>query len=278
MKLGNVGVSDKKNIVQLSREVGWDYCEEDVEEVLKSGRMVGHRLDSGEVISSAALFPYGEELATLGVVIVNPAYKGRGLGRELAEAVLASKGERSILLVATREGKPLYEKMGFRETGMITKYIASTFHPAQIQHELFLAPMTYEDIEEVAKLDTQAFRGDRIEMLRARYERSISAVVLRDSLGRMIGYGMCVQGSVHRVAGPVVAPTAYEAAGILQELLRMGEGSVRLDTSTDDDAFHSYLEGFGFEEDSHSPIMVLGEDVLAARNGMLFALASQALG
>ncbi|VXC24054.1 conserved hypothetical protein [Bacillus sp. 349Y] len=278
MKLGNVGVSDKENIVQLSREVGWDYCEEDVEEVLKSGRMVGHRLDSGEVISSAALFPYGDELAALGVVIVNPAYKGRGLGRELVESVLASKGERSILLVATKEGKPLYEKMGFKETGMITKYIASPFHPEQMQHELFLAPMTYKDIEEVAKLDAQAFRGDRIEMLRARYERSISSLVLRDSLGKMIGYGMCVQGSVHRVAGPVVAPTAYEAAGILQELLRMGEGSVRLDTPTENEAFHSYLEGFGFVEDSRSPIMVQGEDDLHGRNGMLFTLASQALG
>ena len=278
MKLGNVGVFDKKNIVQLSREVGWDYSEEDVEEVFKSGRMVGHRLESGEVISSAALFPYGEELATLGVVIVNPAYKGKGLGRELVESVLASKDERSILLVATREGKPLYEKMGFKVTGMITKYIASAFHPPQNQPEFLLSPMTGEDIEKVASLDAQAFRGDRIEMLRARYERSISSLVLRDSLGKMIGYGMCVQGSVHRVAGPIVAPTAYEAAGILQELLRMGEGSVRLDTSTDDIAFHSYLEGFGFEEDSRSPIMVQGEDVLDSRNGMLFSLASQALG
>ncbi len=278
MKLGHVGVSDKKNIVQLSREVGWDYSEEDVEEVLKSGRMVGHRLDSGEVISSAALFPYGEELATLGVVIVSPAYKGRGLGRELVESILASKGERSILLVATKEGKPLYEKMGFKETGMITKYIAPTFHPAQDQPDFFLSAMTRVEVEEVAKLDAQAFRGDRSVMLRARYERSISAVVLRDAHGKMIGYGMCVQGSVHRVAGPVVAPTAYEAAGILQELLRMGEGSVRLDTSTDDEVLHSYLEEFGFVEDSRSPIMVLGEDVLATRNGMLFALASQALG
>lgn len=52
----------------------------------------------------------------VGTIWVDPAHRGAGLGRLLTGAVieaLEAAGCRTLLLVATDEGRPLYERMGF---------------------------------------------------------------------------------------------------------------------------------------------------------------------
>src|SRR5262245_39656860 len=52
----------------------------------------------------------------VGTIWVDPAHRGQGLGRALTQRViddLEAGGCRTLLLVATDEGRPLYERMGF---------------------------------------------------------------------------------------------------------------------------------------------------------------------
>ena len=66
--------------------------------------------------------PYGDDAATINMVIVDAAMRGRGLGRKMMEEALAKAGERTCCLVATQEGLPLYEKLGFVATGEIVQH------------------------------------------------------------------------------------------------------------------------------------------------------------
>src|SRR5665647_1481260 len=52
----------------------------------------------------------------VGTIWVAPALRGRGLGRALTEAVieeLEGSGCRTLVLVATEAGRPVYERLGF---------------------------------------------------------------------------------------------------------------------------------------------------------------------
>lgn len=56
----------------------------------------------------------------LGMMLVDPATRGRGLGKVLMkEAMAASEGELIVLGVATALGQPMYEKMGYVTTGSV---------------------------------------------------------------------------------------------------------------------------------------------------------------
>jgi len=63
--------------------------------------------------------PAGESRAYLLNVFVEPGYRRRGVARALIELSLAEARSRSIRVVtlhASAEGRPLYERLGFRTT------------------------------------------------------------------------------------------------------------------------------------------------------------------
>src|SRR5579872_3327237 len=75
--------------------------------------------DEGEIVGSVALFPRSAEVCELRKMYLKPGYRGRGLGRQLLERMLAAARRRgfrrmeletnSCLIEATR----LYERYGF---------------------------------------------------------------------------------------------------------------------------------------------------------------------
>lgn len=69
------------DIVALSSYIGWDYNREEVETIFNSGIVYGVWNERKELIASAAIILYGEALASIGMVIVHPDYKGRGIER-----------------------------------------------------------------------------------------------------------------------------------------------------------------------------------------------------
>lgn len=69
------------DIVALSSYIGWDYNREEVETIFNSGIVYGVWNERKELIASAAIILYGEKVASIGMVIVHPDYKGRGIER-----------------------------------------------------------------------------------------------------------------------------------------------------------------------------------------------------
>ncbi len=66
-------------------------------------------------------------VAYLGDVFIDPAHRGRGLGRWLVECLLATPAAQvEHLLLGTRDAQGLYEKFGFFRREMMTKYVTAT--------------------------------------------------------------------------------------------------------------------------------------------------------
>lgn len=84
LKLAKLEAADVLRLLEVSGSAGWATTAETWGALLGVGCGVfcGHRLGCGEIVSSAGVFNYGE-LASLAMVLVKPAYRGRGLAKEL---------------------------------------------------------------------------------------------------------------------------------------------------------------------------------------------------
>ena len=116
------------DIVALSSYIGWDYNREEIDTVFNSGIVYGVWNERKELIASAAIILYGEALASIGMVIVHPDYKEEELKGDNDSCMSSVSAQTPIMLIATDEGKPLYEKLGFRVVSYVSKYICNSYN------------------------------------------------------------------------------------------------------------------------------------------------------
>lgn len=285
--------SDIPKIVQLSAKIGWDYTVADVTTIFEAGSVFGHKTVTGQLISSAAIFPYGDGeptalatentvLASIGAVIVNPDYRGAGLGREVTQACISSLPSKPvIILVATEQGIPLYEKMGFITADRLYKLIAQKVKPPhRIDKIGTYRYREYEpvDFEQVIQLDQAAFGAYRGQLLETRIQQSQKQAVLVNSVNEIVGFGLGINVSGQLLIGPLVAPNHEAAELLVQKLIADHPGQARIDLPSDKHAFVKTLELYGFEAVNEPPVMVLHALGLPNRNGALYAIAAQAFG
>lgn len=115
--------------MRLKQAAGWNQIEQDWVNVMTlepEGCWVWEQ--DGQVVGTTTAVCYGQELAWIGMVLVLPECRGKGIGRGLMEHALAWLEERGVLQVkldATDMGRPLYEKLGFREEQAVERWGAA---------------------------------------------------------------------------------------------------------------------------------------------------------
>ena len=104
----------------LSQQIGWPHRIEDwaLNQRVSSGVVALHR---GRLVGTALATPMGG-VATINMVVVDRSMRGRGLGRSLLEAAMAAAAGRELRLVATSDGLPLYQKLGFAIIGRTAQH------------------------------------------------------------------------------------------------------------------------------------------------------------
>src|SRR5437016_1608350 len=83
----------------------------------------------GASAGTATTICYGNELAWIGMVLVHPDFRARGIGRALLNRCLEylqHRGIRCIKLDATSQGKLLYDQLGFHEEWSLTRWECRT--------------------------------------------------------------------------------------------------------------------------------------------------------
>ncbi|RVA55162.1 N-acetyltransferase [Mesorhizobium sp. M7A.F.Ca.US.001.01.1.1] len=260
--------------VELSRHVGWPHRREDWElmQSLSQGLVVQ---EEGRVVGTILMTPYGDDAASVNMVIVDAAMRGRGLGRKLMEEALTKAGERTCYLVATQEGLPLYEKLGFVATGKVVQHqgmAPSADAPAHVSWG--------EDGDQarLVPLDCAAFGHDRSALMNSLCERAKFAVI-RDA-GDVQAFAAIRRFGRGLVIGPVVARTLHEARCLIDFLLADSAGEfVRIDTN-ESTALGEWLIRRGLAHVGGGVTMrrIADEPKVEIRSHQTYALVSQALG
>ncbi|MCU5461897.1 MULTISPECIES: GNAT family N-acetyltransferase [Bacillus cereus group] len=269
------------DIVALSSYIGWDYNREEIETIFDSGIVYGAWNERENLIASAAIILYGEKLASIGMVIVHPDYKGRGIGKAITNLCIKSVSVQTpIMLIATDEGKPLYEKLGFRVVSYVSKYICNSYNVNDycVGNEDYM--MNYEecDLEEIIKLDECAFGTNREEFLTKRMMQSEQCIVVKDKEQNVLGYGLSIQTPENKIIGPVVARDDAMAMRIVHYLARGHHGKLRMDVPEGKKDFVKELEITGFQKVNTPPIMMKNSDKLLKRSNELYSIAAQIFG
>ncbi|HGG0584822.1 MULTISPECIES: GNAT family N-acetyltransferase [Bacillus] len=269
------------DIVALSSYIGWDYNREEIDTVFNSGIVYGVWNERKELIASAAIILYGEALASIGMVIVHPDYKGRGIGKVITNSCMSSVSAQTlIMLIATDEGKPLYEKLGFRVVSYVSKYICNSYNANHKCAENEECMMVYKegDLEGIIKIDEGAFGTSRNEFLKQRIMQSEQCVVVKDTKEDVVGYGISIQTPENKIIGPVVAKNNAMAMRIVHDLARGHNGKLRMDVPEGKNDFMKELEIAGFKKVNTPPIMMKNSNRLLKRNGELYSIAAQIFG
>jgi hypothetical protein len=180
----------------------------------------------GRLIGTVVLTRCTANLAAVGSMLVAQDHERRGIGRTLMEAALAAAGGSLVTLIATRHGRPLYERLGFGPVGGLEIAVGEFRRPPG--HRPATRPQAPADLPAVAALDARAHGGDRTPLLRAALGWVDTARVLTDG-DRVLGWGAAWSLPTQRLIGPLVAVDATAALTLLTDLAAACPGPGRVD-------------------------------------------------
>lgn len=267
---------DIEAATELSREQQWPHREEDWELFLGLGEGMVAEAD-GKLIGTVMAWRFGETTATIGMVIVSPAAQGRGIGRQLMEAMIERLGDRTIVLNATEEGLPLYLKLGFVETGRIYQHQgpAPDVPLTELRPGERVRPKGKAD-GELAELYGKASGMERQALFDALAADSRTVVLSQDQ--HPVGFAMLRRFGRGWSIAPVVAPDAPGAKALILHWLAVKHGRFCRIDITAESGLGDWLEELGLPRVGSVRTMARGPAPAPAPFPAVFGLAAQALG
>jgi GNAT superfamily N-acetyltransferase len=185
----------------LSAAVGWNQVEADWRHFLDGGRAVA--VDDGHptcLAATAAVLPFGPDLAWISMVLVRPDRRRGGLATGLMRwAVGALAGTRCIALDATPAGQPVYRRLGFADVLGFSRWRLPAPPPAP---RIPIRPLVEADWPALLALDAEAFGAPREALLRGFVARLRGAAWIAEDRS---GYALGRDGLRAPGIGPVVA-------------------------------------------------------------------------
>ena len=237
--------------------------------------------DQGRVVGSVASIGYGRELAWIGMMLVHPQERRRGLGRTLMEHCLAyldALGVKCIKLDATPAGQPLYEQLGFASEWTLTRWASTTNSLPLLKTAAACRDCSTADLPRMIELDAQAFGVRRDDLLRELVLRSTRAIVAEVG-EEMAGFALLRPGSSAPYLGPVVATSSHAAQLLVNDLQTTpGLANAFWDIPDGNSEAAKLAEQFGFVRCRALTRMSRGARGVIQRAELIFGIADPALG
>lgn len=249
----------------LSQAAGWPHRLQDWALGLSVSQGVV-AIAQGRVVATGLCSFHGP-VATLNMVIVDQALRGRGLGGRVMARLIALAGDREMRLVATDDGLPLYRKLGFAETGRIVQ-LQGPARATRPERPVRVGPA---DTGALAAMD-QAASG----MSRAPLLERIAA--MGQTLTTEGGFALLRPFGRGHVLGPVVAREAAAARALIAAgATHMAGRFLRIDLP-EAQGLAPYVQTLGLSPAGGGTTMVRAALSCPATDVRTFALVSQALG
>ena len=276
------------NFANALREViGWNQTPNDWR------RLLTHEPDgcfvaewNGSPAGTATTTCYGTELAWIGMVLVHPHYRRRGIGKALLDrclTFLSGRRVRCIKLDATPLGKPLYEQLGFREEWPLTRWQINLINAPSLSDVLAPEPSVRawrsSDAAQVAEFDRTIFGVSRERMLESLARESCRALIHTSANGQITGHGMQREGSKASYLGPVVASAVEAGTALINALLLQTRTQTIYWDIPDSNLAATFLaKQRGFTPQRSLLRMFLGSNETPGQPGCCFGIADPAMG
>ncbi|MFW9993892.1 MAG: GNAT family N-acetyltransferase [Candidatus Odinarchaeota archaeon] len=245
-------------------------------DISEGGAFVARHKDRN--IGQVFAFPYNEEIGWIAFLVVDPAYRKRGIGRALMdEAInfLSQKGMKSIGLYATIDGAPLYQKMGFvknltswrfmsegpKSLTRLKSHFTANFDFSKVNFVDF-SNVNHELFEKVVSLDTTAFGANRYRIFENRLKMGSWHCITVVAGDRIDAFGMWrLIDNYFGFIGPIVCAdfSLFQIlfAKIALQLIEVAASKFYL--GTDDAEVSTWMTDLGFSVSERPLLMFLGQ-------------------
>ena len=185
--------------------------------------------EEGERVGHVSSISYGK-LGWIGLLIVNPEHRGKGIGTSLvgkAIVHLRETGVESIRLEAVEEFVPFYETLGFRQEFASLRYQGQMTPRMSESHNAEVSLIRPEEMAELAAFDSEYFGAGRTQILETLAEVDpLRSFVAREE--EILGYMMCRKTENGYWMGPWVSSDAGVSEDLLAAALRSLDESDRM--------------------------------------------------
>lgn len=274
LKVRRLLPSDVGFIEQLRALAGWNQTREDLL-CLIDYEPEGCFLAEWDGTSAgvATTTSFGTDLAWIGMMLVHPEFRRRGIGTELMRRCvdhLERKGIRCIKLDASDAGKPVYERLDFQAEYKVQRWEregdGSSINGFSTDNEFL-------DFD----LDTRTFGADRSRLLCSFAKRS-RIVTRLSSSNTLAGYGMIRPGDRAAYVGPIVACDSGTGVSVAAELIERETAKLFWDIPLVCHEAVSFAESSGFRCVRSLTRMWRGADLVVGQPQLQFGIGDLATG
>jgi|SRR5579863_8108643 len=263
--------SDIPAAVGLSEQAGWNQTSEDWRMLIDLAPQSCLAIESdGKLVATTTLLCYGRRLAWIGMVLTLVSYRGRGFARRLLTQALTQADQmriETVMLDATDQGRPLYEKMGFRFEQVVERWS----RPASNNSLGTMLPVDAPPAENWRMADSRSFGADRSELLERLAQRSQSYFIEGS-------YLLTRPGRQTRYLGPSVCDAPEAARALMARALQADESQGwSWDLLPKNVAAAAIARDLAFTPTRHLHRMVRGKE-LRAKEETIYGIAGFELG
>lgn len=263
----------------LCRLSGWNQKPEDWHRLIQyepSGCFVAE--SKATIVGTITTTCYGQELAWIGMMLVHPDFRRRGIATALMERSLDylrhSKQVRCIKLDATPEGRHVYEQLGFVDEWTLQRWRrlgVTTKHSESPTPQQAIAQVNRLSLDRFRQLDRLAFGVDRWDwILRVLPE---SDVQCGDS-----AVGMRRAGFLADYLGPVIAESANAARQVVVALVDRTSRDLFWDIPDPNRDAVQLADELQFEPARQLTRMWIGDSLVPSDLTRLFGLVDPSVG
>lgn len=271
--------------MRLKELAGWNQTEADWKRFLSASRDGCFVMEAdGAVRGTAATIVYGGRFAWVGMVLVDPEYRGKGMGRKLLERCIEYLDAIQVpcmKLDATPLGKPIYEKLGFATEYELERWVLKRT-PERLPTTQQMGPveeMPPPLLDFVMKADGEAFGADRSAILRSMHREEPRFTDGVWNAGGMEGYVFGRHGSFADHLGPWIAKDAATAERLLDRFLEQStREEVVVDCAQANPFATRLLQARGFEFARPLTRMVRGENKYPGRPELVCGIVGPEFG
>jgi ribosomal protein S18 acetylase RimI-like enzyme len=271
--------SDIPSAMKLKEAAGWNQTEADWQRLLSlepEGCFAA--VEQDRLVGTTTTTTYDDDLAWIGMVLVEPASRRQGIASQLMKTALEylNGKVKYVKLDATPDGKLVYEKFGFRVESLIERWsgLASpklgTSSVEESSRELHCS--LYE-------LDLLAFGANRSELVRTLIEKASAPPVINCGAdGSVSGYALVRPGTKADYIGPIVTTDSSQIESLLDRALhRLNSARAVIDWNKECAVSTAVLSDRGFVKERDLLRMTTG---LASKktSPFVFAIAGPEIG
>jgi GNAT superfamily N-acetyltransferase len=219
--------ADLREAREIGRGAGWNQTELDWQRLLTlepEGCFVA--CSNGELAGTVTTLRYGRSLAWIGMMLVDPGHRRRGIATALMARAIAYLRERrveTIELDATDAGRAVYTGLGFEDEMALTRLRRAPGESSNFRCDRATTAMVEADLDGVIALDEASFGVNRSALYRSLWAGSPrGGFVHRDRDGVVQGFVLTRPGAFAAYLGPWCASSPT----IAQSLLHAALGSI----------------------------------------------------